>query len=36
MATRAGFRHVSHLSASFKSAFGLTPREGVRRYRHGR
>jgi AraC-like DNA-binding protein len=36
IAARAGFKHVSHLSASFKSAFGITPREGIRRYRHGR
>ena len=35
IAARTGFRHVSHLSASFKKAYGITPREGIEKYRYG-
>ena len=35
IATRTGFTHVSHLSMSFKRAFGITPSEGIARYRFG-
>ncbi len=35
IAEAAGFRHQSHLSAAFRSAFGTTPREAVRRFRYG-
>ena len=35
IAARAGFRHVSHLSAAFRHSLGICPREGIRRYRYG-
>jgi AraC-like DNA-binding protein len=35
VAAAAGYRHASHLSAAYKRAFGLTPREALRRLRQG-
>jgi AraC-like DNA-binding protein len=33
IAGRTGFRHLSHLSASFRRLYGITLREALRRYR---
>jgi transcriptional regulator GlxA family with amidase domain len=33
IAGRTGFRHLSHLSASFRRHYGITLREALRRYR---
>lgn len=34
IAQQTGFEYVSHLSATFRKAFGMTVREGIRRFRH--
>jgi AraC-like DNA-binding protein len=35
IAESTGFRHLSHLSASFRAAFGMTPRAAIRQFRYG-
>jgi AraC-like DNA-binding protein len=35
IAERTGFRHASHFSTLYRAAFGHTPGEGLRRFRHG-
>jgi AraC-like DNA-binding protein len=34
IARQTGFSQVSHFSAAFRKAFQLSPREGIRRFRH--
>jgi AraC-like DNA-binding protein len=35
IAEATGFRHQSHLSAAFRAAYGLTPRQAIRQFRQG-